>query len=160
MTPENRAILWNQKFTKLIESTSDSGSKQFYEEIKNSLSELTFDSGISSYEFNENWKPIIENLQTQYDWSDDDIYVTFATLFTVTESLSKSSKSLSYSFTSIISAGFSDNCNCRWGGIGCGSDSFDSCKEKKTCPEDIDDEIGCGFLLLQSCTGKCTQPGF
>lgn len=152
--------LWVEKFDILIASTKNGEERNYYVDIKEELNEEMFTSSLGNLEFNQKWKPYLNNLQDNYNWNNDDIYIMFATLFKTevynnttndNEAYSKVGR-LVFHLAELEFSAVSVNCNCRWGGLGCAGDD---CSGDSACPYEPSDEMGCGFLLLQSCTGQC-----
>jgi len=149
--------IWNNKLERLISTSKNSKIESYLSELLNEINNRELSNGIDNEEFNRVWKQKLENLTSEYNWTDRDIYLTFTTLYSVefTENLNKSDDQIRPVFVENnpnLGGSASEKCNCRWGGLGCLSNY---CNKSDDCPADRDDELGCGFLWLQSCTGSC-----
>lgn len=152
-----KLTIWNNKMERLISTSKDSKIKNYLSELLNEINNRELSNGIDNQEYNRVWKQKLEILTSEYNWTDRDIYLTFTTLYSVefTENLNKSGDHIRHVSVEDIrnpGGGASEECNCRLGGIGCLNNS---CNQSDDCPADPDDELGCGFLWLQSCTGSC-----
>lgn len=152
LTPDEKLNLWNQKFDILVKSIDDPDHRIFISNFQKKLTLELFETGLSGEEYENKWSYFIEKLQLKYNWTDDDVFVFFAT-FNLAK-ISKNQKNggiLEFEEITPRPGEELPDCNCRWGGLGCaGAD----CEESSRCPDDFDDEMGCGFLFLQTCTGS------
>lgn len=150
---DDKLSIWNNKISNLITTSNDANIRSYLNSLLEDINNKNLSNGIDHEEYELFWKQKLEVLITEYDWTEQDIYFTFTTLYTVkfNESLNKTNNQLEVS-DKLGFAGVSEGCDCRWGGMGC---LGESCNDSSSCPADRDDELGCGFLWLQSCTGAC-----
>lgn len=152
LNPANKLYVWNQKFDILIKSIDDSNHRNFISEFQKKLNIELFEKGLNANEYENEWSYFIEKLQQKYNWTDDDVYVFFATFITAEVVKNKNIDSvLKYSKETLPDYYDKSSCNCRWGGLGCAGAE---CNDRDSCPEEIKDEMGCGFIFLQSCSGS------
>lgn len=151
---EDRVSIWNEKLDVLIASIENADERDVVNQIASSINQELVSQSMTQNIFEQELEGKLNTLVNEYGWSDDAIFVTFASLYPVKQISNQQKNSFqspSFEF-SIDDAGFELDCNCRWGSIGC---SGNDCNDKKACPSEPEDEMGCGFLFLQSCTGQC-----
>lgn len=145
---EEKINLWENKIEILINSSENNEENRHLRSILSELLESNLSNGINTEDFNTNWKPKLDLLKNRYNWSKRDVQLTFGTLYIVKFNDNKSVNRLQ----PVDAFDASDNCDCRTGWGGCFPDG---CGAQSSCPEDRDDELGCGFFGLQSCNGAC-----
>lgn len=151
---EDRVSIWNEKLDILIASIDNADERDVVNQIASSINQELVSQSMTQNIFEHELEGKLNTLVNEYGWSDDAIFVTFASLYPVKQISNQQKNSFqspSFEF-SIVDAGFELDCNCRWGGIGCGRNI---CYKKKGCPSEPEDEMGCGFLLLQSSDSQC-----
>ena len=151
---QEKIEIWYNKFNILIKSSYDKKQREYLIEIVKDLNNNSYSKGITNNEFRFKWESKLQYLKSEFSWTDYDIFIVFSTLYTIqfNQTANKSSQ-LFEEIERIAEPGFSSaGCDCRWGGLGC---LGEYCNGDSNCPADKDDELGCGFLWLQSCTGSC-----
>ena len=79
LSSDNKLYVWSQKFDILTKSINDSNHKSVILKLQKKLNIGLFEKGLSSKEYENEWSYLIEELQLKYNWTDDDVYVFFAT---------------------------------------------------------------------------------
>jgi hypothetical protein len=144
---ENKKNLWIEKFKIMKEVYSNQG--EIFDEVLNFVELHNFDNGLNQNDiafFNK----IIEKGRTKFSWTDEFIGITFCSF----EFYQPGYSYMIFADSNYIAAPDDPavgetTCNCKWGGMfACGSmDCNKGCKD--------DGKKGCGFLFMETCTGKC-----
>lgn len=146
ISSENRKKLWTDKLNNLIDFYPN--QREIFSNILIYIEKVNFDKGLNKKDelfFNE----VIENGRKKYNWSDEFIGITFCSF----EYYKPGKPYMIFSRYYLApppTLGDEKICNCKWGGMfACGSLE---CKDGG-CKDD--GKKGCGFLLMEDCTGIC-----
>ena len=155
LNADEKLIIWDNKFNKLISTATNNTEKDYLNKVLVAINNIDLSNNLSDSDYNSIWKPKLEFLKTNFKWTENDINWTFNTLYTVKfkDSFQKNSNRIESGNKKIsVSPISSDDCNCKWSWACPGSTE---CVKNSNCPKDPDDNMGCGWLLFQACTGKC-----
>ncbi|UPQ79968.1 bacteriocin fulvocin C-related protein [Flavobacterium azooxidireducens] len=150
---DNRKSIWIEKFELL--KINNPNQKDIFEKVFNHISKMKFDKSLSNDDFIF-FNNIIEEGRQRFNWSDEFIGITFCSFEFYN---SDSEYNIHSTARDVLTHNHDDGsngggglpvCNCKWGGMfACGPNTC----SKGNCRDD--NQKGCGFLLLEDCTGKC-----
>lgn len=144
LTPDRKKAMWQDKITHLKSVTTNNNELEFLSQVEIIIENTSFEKAWTDQEMDK-FKNMLDEATSEFNWTFDFIVYAFGSL----DNLKYIDGVWEIDYTvrfdpGTMPIGTTPDCNCKWGWCPGGECSSKSCEETT---------LGCGFLLLGSCTG-------